>query len=179
MSATTTTLFRAARPVIFQRAATRTAFTTGRANAFRNFSQKAGRRYQSTAAGEAPPAGWFSRMWNSPVGFKTVHFWAPVMKWALVIAGISDFARPAEKLSLTQNAALTSTGLIWTRWCTIITPKNYLLAAVNGFLAIVGIVQCSRIGMYYRSQKDLPATAEGVKAEAKEKVEKVKDDVKS
>jgi hypothetical protein len=48
------------------------------------------------------------------------------MKWALVIAGISDFARPADKLSLTQNAALTATGLIWTRWCLIIKPKNYL-----------------------------------------------------
>lgn len=48
------------------------------------------------------------------------------MKWALVLAGISDFARPAEKLSLTQNGALTATGLIWTRWCLIIKPKNYL-----------------------------------------------------
>lgn len=48
------------------------------------------------------------------------------MKWALVLAGISDFARPAEKLSLTQNAALTATGIIWTRWCLIIKPKNYL-----------------------------------------------------
>ncbi len=48
------------------------------------------------------------------------------MKWALVIAGISDFARPAEKLSTTQNVALTATGLIWTRWCLIIKPKNYL-----------------------------------------------------
>jgi hypothetical protein len=48
------------------------------------------------------------------------------MKWALVLAGVSDFARPAEKLSLTQNAALTTTGLIWTRWCLIIKPKNYL-----------------------------------------------------
>jgi len=48
------------------------------------------------------------------------------MKWALVLAGISDFARPAEKLSVTQNVALTATGLIWTRWCLIIKPKNYL-----------------------------------------------------
>ncbi len=48
------------------------------------------------------------------------------MKWALVIAGIADFARPAENLSLTQNIALTCTGLIWTRWCLIIKPKNYL-----------------------------------------------------
>lgn len=48
------------------------------------------------------------------------------MQWALVIAGISDFSRPAEKLSLTQNGALMATGAIWTRWCMIITPKNYL-----------------------------------------------------
>lgn len=48
------------------------------------------------------------------------------MKWGLVLAGISDFARPASSLSLTQNGALTATGLIWTRWCLIIKPKNYL-----------------------------------------------------
>lgn len=47
-------------------------------------------------------------------------------QWGLVIAGISDFQRPVEKLSLTQNAALTATGLIWTRWCMIIKPRNYL-----------------------------------------------------
>jgi ABC-type polysaccharide/polyol phosphate export permease len=50
------------------------------------------------------------------------------LQWALVLAGISDFARPAEKLSFTQNLALTCTGIIWTRWCLIIKPKNYLYA---------------------------------------------------
>ncbi|KAJ6260848.1 hypothetical protein Dda_3509 [Drechslerella dactyloides] len=93
----------------------------------------------------------FSRLWNSEVGLKTVHFWAPVMKWGLVIAGISDFYRPPEKLSLTQNLALTATGSIWTRWCLIIKPKNYLLAAVNFFLAGVGTVQVSRILLYAKS----------------------------
>lgn len=48
------------------------------------------------------------------------------MKWAIVLAGVSDFFRPPEKLSLTQNLALTATGSIWTRWCFIIKPKNYL-----------------------------------------------------
>ena len=90
------------------------------------------RRYASTlppTAGAHPtqaPQSLLVRMWTSPVGVQTVHFWAPVMKWALVIAGISDFYRPPEKLSLTQSAALTATGLIWTRWCLIIKPKNYL-----------------------------------------------------
>ncbi|KAL4917704.1 UPF0041-domain-containing protein [Aspergillus aurantiobrunneus] len=109
-----------------------------------------GRRFQSSDAA-AEQQSVFQRLWNSPVGVKTVHFWAPVMKWAIVIAGISDFQRPAEKLSLTQNGALMATGVIWTRWCMIITPKNYLLAAVNFFLGCVGIVQVGRIFNYRRS----------------------------
>ncbi|KAK6952520.1 hypothetical protein Daesc_007060 [Daldinia eschscholtzii] len=155
----TTTLFRAARPV-FQQSAFRTAFRA-------NLAPQTGRRFASTATtGEAASQSWIQRMWNSPVGLKTVHFWAPVMKWAIVIAGVSDFARPADKLSLTQNGALTATGLIWTRWCFVISPRNVLLATVNFFLGCVGIVQLGRIAMYRSSQKKLES---GV-AEAKEVV---------
>ena len=49
-----------------------------------------------------------------------------VLQWALVLTGVSDFARPAESLSLTQNAALMATGAIWTRWCFVIKPRNVL-----------------------------------------------------
>ncbi|KAI4163561.1 MAG: hypothetical protein LQ342_002833 [Letrouitia transgressa] len=119
------------------------------------FRKPVGRRYQSTDAAAAAPAQSFvSRIWNSPVGVKTVHFWAPVMKWAIVLAGINDLARPAEKLSLTQNLALTATGTIWTRWCFVIRPRNILLATVNFFLATVGIVQVSRILLYQQSVKN-------------------------
>jgi len=144
--------FRAARPAF-------------RARQFFFRPKQQGARFQSTTA-DASAESWGKRMWNSPVGVKTVHFWAPVMKWAIVIAGISDFARPAEKLSLTQNAALTCTGIIWTRWCLIIKPKNYLLAAVNFFLGIVGVIQCTRIGLWHQSQKALPEKAEEVKEAA-------------
>jgi hypothetical protein len=44
---------------------------------------------------------------------RTIFFWAPLAKWALVIAGIKDLARPADKLSFSQNAALAATGFIW------------------------------------------------------------------
>jgi len=98
-------------------------------------------------------ASFFQKMWTSEVGLKTVHFWAPVMKWCLVAAGINDFRRPVETLSLTQNGALMATGSIWTRWCLIIKPKNYLLAAVNFFLAGVGTVQVSRILLHERALK--------------------------
>ena len=36
-------------------------------------------------------------------GPKTVFFWAPLMKWCLVAAGLKDLNRPAEKLSVSQN----------------------------------------------------------------------------
>ncbi|KAK4125327.1 UPF0041-domain-containing protein [Parathielavia appendiculata] len=143
----TNSLFRAARPAF-------------RARQFFFRPKQSSARSQSTATGsQAATESWGKRMWNSPVGLKTVHFWAPVMKWALVLAGVADFARPAEKLSLTQNAALTATGMIWTRWCLIIKPKNYLLAAVNFFLGVVGVVQCTRIALWHQSQKALTEEA--------------------
>ncbi|KAI9809301.1 MAG: hypothetical protein M1825_002592 [Sarcosagium campestre] len=139
------------------------------------------RRWQATdAAAAAPQPGFASRIWNSPVGVKTVHFWAPVMKWALVLAGISDFYRPAEKLSLTQNIALTATGAIWTRWCLIIKPKNYLLAAVNFFLGCVGTVQVTRIISYQRSikGKSIGDEAAGAGKEVGENIKGVQEEAK-
>ncbi|KAL8732378.1 MAG: hypothetical protein Q9166_002776 [cf. Caloplaca sp. 2 TL-2023] len=119
------------------------------------FRRPLSRRFQTTeAAPTQPPQSTAQRLWNSPVGVKTVHFWAPVMKWALVLAGVSDFYRPAEKLSLVQNLALTATGAIWTRWCFIIKPQNLLLAAVNFFLGCVGVIQVTRILRYQQAMKN-------------------------
>src|SRR6266550_80657 len=42
------------------------------------------------------------------VGPKTVFFWAPVMKWCLVAAGLKDLTRPADKLSVSQNIGADS-----------------------------------------------------------------------
>ncbi|KAJ5298280.1 Serine hydrolase FSH [Penicillium atrosanguineum] len=173
-----------------------------------------GFRFSSTEAGaDATKQSTFQRMWNSPVGVKTVHFWyddcirfpfdkryAPsivdentgkkailgaelwntwsmknarliyISQWCLVIAGMADFARPAEKLSLTQNAALMGTGAIWTRWCMIIKPRNVLLAAVNFFLGCVGAVQVTRIFMWQRSQGAVANAAEGAAEKAEKKI---------
>ncbi|KAK4507651.1 hypothetical protein PRZ48_001386 [Zasmidium cellare] len=114
------------------------------------------RRMQSTAAeaGEATKnESAFAKFFNSPVGPKTVHFWAPIMKWGLVLAGAADFARPADQLSISQNAALMATGLIWTRWCFVIKPRNLFLASVNFLLFCVGATQTTRVLMYQQSLK--------------------------
>ncbi|KAL1606811.1 hypothetical protein SLS60_004218 [Paraconiothyrium brasiliense] len=136
-------------------------------NAFRPFFRQ--QRNQSTAA---PEQSGFQKLWNSPVGPKTVHFWAPIMKWSIVIAGASDLARPASQLSLNTNAALMTTGLIWTRWCFVIRPKNIFLATVNFFLFLTGATQTTRILMWQRSVKDAESQAQ---AEGKELKEELKD----
>lgn len=75
----------------------------------------------------------------------TVFFWAPMMKWCLVAAGIKDLSRPADKLSVSQNVALAATGMIWVRYSLVITPINYSLAAVNACVGISGLTQLYRI----------------------------------
>ena len=69
--APTSNAFRASRPLFNAQA--RAAFS--RSSPFRaNFQQAYGRRFNSTTA-QASKESLFKRMWDSPVGFKTVHFW--------------------------------------------------------------------------------------------------------
>ncbi|KAJ7072508.1 mitochondrial pyruvate carrier [Mycena amicta] len=90
----------------------------------------------------------FAAFMNHPAGPKTVFFWAPMMKWVLVGAGLKDLGRPAEKLSVSQNIALTATGFIWVRYSFVIIPVNYSLAAVNFFVGLSGLAQLGRIANY-------------------------------
>ncbi|CAD6978733.1 unnamed protein product [Tilletia controversa] len=76
----------------------------------------------SSAATSAATRSSFKAFMDHPAGPRTVFFWAPVMKWCLVAAGVKDLQRPAEKLSLSQNAALALTGAIWVRYSLVITP---------------------------------------------------------
>jgi hypothetical protein len=105
------------------------------------------------------------------------------MKWGLVLTGASDFARPADQLSLTQNAALMCTGAIWTRWCFVIRPKNMFLAAVNFFLFLVGAAQVGRILTYQQSVEGVEGQAKGegkvLEGELKDVATKAEKAVKS
>uniref|UniRef100_A0A8C0ERD7 Mitochondrial pyruvate carrier n=1 Tax=Bubo bubo TaxID=30461 RepID=A0A8C0ERD7_BUBBB len=86
-------------------------------------------------------------------GPKTVFFWAPIMKWGLVCAGMADMTRPAEKLSTAQSAVLMATGLIWSRYSLVIIPKNWSLFAVNFFVGCAGGSQLFRIWRYNQELK--------------------------
>ncbi|EIM81289.1 UPF0041-domain-containing protein [Stereum hirsutum FP-91666 SS1] len=98
-----------------------------------------------SGAASAAGASRFQAFMNHPAGPKTVFFWGPMMKWCLVIAGVKDLGRPAEKLSVSQNVALAATGFIWVRYSMVITPVNYSLAAVNFFVGSTGLAQLARI----------------------------------
>ncbi|XP_029597493.1 mitochondrial pyruvate carrier 2 isoform X2 [Salmo trutta] len=91
--------------------------------------------------------------YNHPAGPKTVFFWAPVCKWGLVMAGMADMTRPADKLSLSQSGVLMTTGVIWSRYSLVIIPKNWGLFFVNGFLGLAGANQLVRIWMYQQEVK--------------------------
>jgi len=92
--------------------------------------------------------------WNHPAGLKTIHFWAPAWKWALVIAGVSDYFRPPEKLSLNQSTSLALTGVLWSRYSMVVIPKNWVLFSVNVALGATGTLQVARILNYQQSLKD-------------------------
>ena len=66
------------------------------------------------------------------------------MKWAITIANVKDFQRPAELLSVPQQSAVALTGLIWMKYSLDITPKNYNLMAVNAAMAATGLYQLYR-----------------------------------
>jgi len=100
----------------------------------------------------------FQKFMNHPAGPKTVFFWAPIMKWCLVAAGLKDLSRPAEKLSVSQNVALAATGFIWVRYSLVITPVNYSLAAVNFFVGSTGMSQLYRIWDYRRQNPGAATT---------------------
>ncbi|KAJ3177869.1 Mitochondrial pyruvate carrier 2 [Geranomyces variabilis] len=123
----------------------------------------------------------FQRFLNHPAGPKTIHFWAPAMKWGLVIAGLSDLQRPVEKLSVTQTVALAATGVIWSRYSLVIVPKNWALFSVNMFLGATGLYQLGRIYNYKQALKEAPVTTRATELaqDAKEKAVQVKEAVKT
>lgn len=103
-------------------------------------------------------------LWEHPAGPKTVFFWAPAFKWGLVIAGIGDLSRPADKISISQSSALAATGLIWSRYSLVIIPKNWSLFSVNVFVAATSLYQLSRAYIYQQEQQKLAITESGEKS---------------
>nr|GMD20815.1 mitochondrial pyruvate carrier 4 [Ipomoea batatas] len=65
-------------------------------------------------------------LWNHPAGPKT--------KYNIIFLPIA----------VINYAAVTATGVIWSRYSTVITPKNWNLFSVNVAMAGTGIYQLTR-----------------------------------
>ena len=74
----------------------------------------------------------------------TIHPWPPVTKLFLSAASLTDLHRPTDKISLTQYAALTLTGFIFTFYGLYVTPINYPLTSVNVLLFASSLWHLSR-----------------------------------
>ncbi|KAG6420503.1 hypothetical protein SASPL_117034 [Salvia splendens] len=110
-----------------------------------------------------------------PLACVRFHFWAPTFKWGISIANLADSAKPPEKVSYPQQIAVTATGVIWSRYSTVITPhvttfcvvcenmmmvglqKNWNLFSVNIVMAGTGIYQLSRKIQHDYFSKEQPA----------------------
>ncbi|XP_028393600.1 mitochondrial pyruvate carrier 2-like [Dendronephthya gigantea] len=113
-------------------------------------------KYDAQIQARLPRMG--QKFWNSATGPKTIFFWAPTFKWGLVIAGIADLTRPAEKLSASQSLSLAATGFIWSRYSLVIIPRSWNLFGVNFFLGMTGLNQLYRVWDYQRKLKSSPET---------------------
>ena len=66
------------------------------------------------------------------------------------------------------------TGIIWTRWCFIIKPRNLFLASVNFLLFCVGATQVTRV-LQYQSELKGQSLGEELKDKAQDAGNKVKE----
>lgn len=99
--------------------------------------------------------------WNHEAGPKTVFFWAPLVKWGLVAAGLKDILREAHSISVWQSLALALTGWIWSRYCLVIKPKNWFLFAANFFVGLTQTLQFCRAvyAQYFVAQEEIEVEA--------------------
>jgi len=71
---------------------------------------------------------------SSAGGPFTIHPWPPVTKLMISGASMLELDRPTDKISLSQYAALTLTGAIFSRYGLVVSPINYPLTSVNVLL---------------------------------------------
>ncbi|XP_053991840.1 uncharacterized protein LOC128883475 [Hylaeus volcanicus] len=83
-----------------------------------------------------------------PAGPLTIHFWAPTFKWGITLANLADMGCSPQKISWETQLAITATGLIWSRFSLVITPKNWNLFSVNVLMAGSGMYQLFRVYKY-------------------------------
>ena len=68
---------------------------------------------------------------NSPVGPKTIHFWAPIANWGLVLAALKDINKPAEMISERMTMTMIFYSTLFMRFAWRVQPRNFILFACH------------------------------------------------
>ena len=63
--------------------------------------------------------------------------WSHILAHPLTMLCHADFSRPADKISYPQQCAVTATGLIWTRFSTVITPVRLIFSPTGHYSYLV------------------------------------------
>lgn len=84
--------------------------------------------------GHAPPTG--------------EHLYVAAVRYAFIDNCCSSTRRLSWWLIRVVYVAVALTGVIWSRYSLIITPKNWNLFAVNVFMGVTGITQLYRKATY-------------------------------
>ncbi|XP_024023356.1 mitochondrial pyruvate carrier 3 [Morus notabilis] len=92
-------------------------------------------------------------LWSHPAGPKTVHFWAPTFKWGVIIANLLDSSKSPEELSYPQQAAIAGSALVWAKYSTVVTPKNW-----NLFSSSIGMAATAGYQLARKIQHDFSST---------------------
>ncbi|KAG2392503.1 hypothetical protein C9374_011228 [Naegleria lovaniensis] len=102
----------------------------------------------------------FKKLWDSPIGLKTTHFWGPVANWGIALAGLADYKRPPEKVSGPMTVALCAYSAVFMRFAWMVKPRNMLLLYCHVVNESVQLYHLSR-KIHYEFTKpkiDLPPT---------------------
>ncbi|EPR61487.1 WD-40 repeat protein [Toxoplasma gondii TgCatPRC2] len=116
--------------------------------------------YLQAKALQLPLSDRVKKVISHPAGPFTIHFWAPALKWGICLANLADMkTNKVENTSVAQQSAVALTGIIWARYSTVITPKNWSLFSVNVFMAITGSLQLYRVFMHHLAEKEKASSA--------------------
>ncbi|PFH35535.1 WD-40 repeat protein [Besnoitia besnoiti] len=118
--------------------------------------------YLQAKALRLPLSDKVKRLLAHPAGPFTIHFWAPALKWGICIANLVDMKKQKiENTSVPQQTAVALSGIIWSRYSTVITPKNWNLFSVNMAMAITGSIQLYRVFMHHLNEEEAARNGSG------------------
>jgi len=88
------------------------------------------------------------KLWDSPIGIRTTHFWGPAANWGIVLAGLSDINRPVEKISVNMSSAMLLYSALFMRFALRVQPRNLLLFACHAANESVQLYHWTRAVKY-------------------------------